>query len=270
MTITTNVPEQEVGERSKIRAVALPSEHGGWSLTLEPALLGLIVGWSWHGLAIGCAGMLGFLVRTPMKIVMVDMRRKRWFDRTSLALRVTLFELTLLVGLVGLGTIGANQKLWIPLLLALPLFAIELYFDMRSKSRRLLPELCGTIGIGALAASIALAGGTDMKLSLGLWAVVAARALAAIVYVRTQVFRRRNKSPKILHSDIAQVVALLGIVVAFYSGLTVFACVLIILFLGIFNIVALRRPAPPAKFVGIQQMVFGFIVIIGTAIAVLN
>jgi hypothetical protein len=31
------------GERSRLRSVALPSEHGGWGLTLEPAVLGLLV-----------------------------------------------------------------------------------------------------------------------------------------------------------------------------------------------------------------------------------
>lgn len=33
------------GERSTLRAVAIPTEHGGWSLTLEPVLLGLLVAW---------------------------------------------------------------------------------------------------------------------------------------------------------------------------------------------------------------------------------
>ena len=31
------------GSRSPLRGGALPTEHGGWSLTAEPALLGLLV-----------------------------------------------------------------------------------------------------------------------------------------------------------------------------------------------------------------------------------
>jgi hypothetical protein len=31
------------------RMVAVPSEHGGWGLTFEPVLLGLIVNPSWAG-----------------------------------------------------------------------------------------------------------------------------------------------------------------------------------------------------------------------------
>ena len=34
--------EREVGELVGWRAVAMPSEHGGWGLTLEPVLLGLL------------------------------------------------------------------------------------------------------------------------------------------------------------------------------------------------------------------------------------
>jgi hypothetical protein len=52
------------GERSTLRAVAVPTEHGGWSLTLEPVLLGLMVAWSWPGLSLGVAAMLAFLART--------------------------------------------------------------------------------------------------------------------------------------------------------------------------------------------------------------
>lgn len=256
--------------KSSIRSVALPSEHGGWSLTLEPIVLGLIVAWSWRGLAIGVAGLIAFVVRTPLKIVLVDWWRKRWLNRTSVALRVTIVELSLLAILVALGTIGADQRLWLPLIVALPLFSVQLFFDMRSKSRRLLPELAGTVGIGSLVAVIVLVGGASIEVAVGLWAVVGARAIAAIPYVRVQVFRRRGKVVQNWHSDLAQVFATISIVVAWYSGVTVFACVVIIVLVTIFNIVAIRRPAQPAKIVGIQQMFFGIAVVIGSAIAVLN
>jgi hypothetical protein len=47
--------------------VAIPSEHGGWGLTFEPVLLGLLVEPSWPGVAIGAAALTAFLVRTPLK-----------------------------------------------------------------------------------------------------------------------------------------------------------------------------------------------------------
>lgn len=266
-TLETDV---SASARSTIRAVAMPTEHGGWSLTLEPAILGLIVAWSWRGFALGVAGMIAFLVRTPLKIVLVDWWRKRWLHRTNVALQVAVVELTLLIVFVGLGTVGADQRLWIPVIFAVPLIGIELWFDMRSKSRRLLPELAGTVGIGALAATIALANGTSMKISLGLWAVIAARAVAAIPYVRTQILRRKGKIVQLWHSDLAQVVSIVSVLVSLYAGLTVGICVAIISFVAAFNLTAVRFPTPPTKVIGIQQMFIGIGVVVGTGIAVLN
>ena len=56
----------------------MPDEHGGWGLTAEPALLGLLVAPSWAGAALGIAAFLAFLVRTPLKLVLVDRWRGRW------------------------------------------------------------------------------------------------------------------------------------------------------------------------------------------------
>jgi hypothetical protein len=36
--LTATHVERGVGERAGWRAVAMPSEHGGWGLTLEPAM----------------------------------------------------------------------------------------------------------------------------------------------------------------------------------------------------------------------------------------
>ncbi|WP_426574944.1 hypothetical protein [Aquihabitans sp. McL0605] len=36
-------PSGAAAPRSPLRAVALPAEHGGWGLTLEPGLLGLLI-----------------------------------------------------------------------------------------------------------------------------------------------------------------------------------------------------------------------------------
>ena len=52
--------------RSPLRAVAMPSEHGGWGLTTEPGLLGLLVEPSLAGAALAVAALLLFLVRQPV------------------------------------------------------------------------------------------------------------------------------------------------------------------------------------------------------------
>jgi len=257
------------GERSTLRAVAMPVEHGGWSLTLEPALLGLLVAWSWPGLALGLAAMLAFLARTPLKLVLVDRWRGRWLDRTSVAARVATVEVLVLVALVVVAGLGADELFWLPLLAAAPLVAIELWFDMRSRSRRLLPELAGTVGIGSVAAAIALADGAETSMALGLWVVVAARGAAAIPYARTQVFRTRGRPYHLWHSDLAQALAVVAVVVAWFADAVPLAAAIAIIAVAAFNLGAVRAAPRPAKVIGLQQMFFGVAVVVVTAVAVL-
>jgi hypothetical protein len=259
----------EVYERSSWRAVALPSEHGGWSLTAEPAVLALIVAFSWSGLALAVAAMLAFVARTPLKLVLVDRWRHRWIDRSRLALRIFIVESVLLVALAVAAVVGSDHRFWVPLAIAAPLVALELWYDMRSRSRRLIPEIAGTIGIGSIAAAVALAGGESNLISYGLWCVVAARSVAAIVYVRCQILRSHSRPAPRWHSDAGQIAALAAVTIGWSLDAVPLAAVFAVGALGIFNAVGLNRPPPPAVVIGLQQMVFGLIVVAVTAIAVL-
>lgn len=254
-------------DRSTLRAVAMPTEHGGWSLTLEPVVLGLLVAWSWAGLALGAAAMLAFLARTPLKLVLVDRFRGRWLARTTVAARVALVELLALAALVTVAALTADGRFWLPLLAAGPLVAIELWFDMRSRSRRLLPELAGTVGIGSAAAAVALAGGSEPVVSYGLWIVVAARAVAAIPYARAQVFRGRGRPHRLWHSDVAQAVAVVAVVCGWIVDAVPAAAVIAIAVVAAFNAGAVRLPPRPAKTIGVQQMLFGIAVVVVTAVS---
>lgn len=264
-------PDEEVShpDRSVLRAVAMPTEHGGWSLTLEPVLLGLLVAWSWSGLALGAAAMVAFLVRTPLKLVLVDRWRGRWLRRTTVAARVAAVELLVLAALALAAALGADARFWWPLLAALPLVTIELWFDMHSRSRRLLPELAGTVGIGSVAAAIALADGAAASLALGLWVIVAARAAAAIPYARTQVFRTRGRPHQVWHSDLAQVLAVGAATAAWVAGAVPLVAAIAIAAVAVFNVGAVRTSPRPAKVIGVQQMLFGIAVVVTTALVVL-
>ena len=72
---------------------------------------------------------------------------------------------------------------------------------MHSRSRRLVPEFCGAVGIAAVAASVALAGGANTRIAVGLWLVLAARSLASIPFVRVQIARLRHGSGPVTVSD---------------------------------------------------------------------
>jgi hypothetical protein len=178
-------------QRSPLRTVALPSEHGGWGLTLEPVLLGLLVAHSVSALCIGLAAVLAFLARTPLKLAVVDARRGRTLERTRMARKVAAAELAVLAVLVVIAFLTATPGFWWPIFGIAPLLLVELSYDIRSRSRRLIPELAGAVGIAGVAAMMALAGGLDTAVALGLWAVLAGRAIAAIPTIRSQVLAAR-------------------------------------------------------------------------------
>jgi hypothetical protein len=262
-------PIQGGRSRSTLRTVAVPSEHGGWSLTAEPVLLGLVVAWSWAGLALGLAAVLAFVARTPLKVLLVDRWRRRWLDRSRMAARVVAVEVAALLVLVVLAARAGAASFWVPLALAAPLVAVELWFDMRSRSRRMIPELAGTIGMGSVAAAIALAGGADAALAAGLWCVIAARSAAAIPYVRTQLARGRAQAVRLWHSDLAQLLALLSVLVAWVADALPVGPVVVIAAAGALNAVAVRLPPSRAGVIGIQQTFVGLAVVGVTAATVL-
>jgi len=256
-------------ERPAWRAVALPSEHGGWALTLEPAVLGLLVAPSKAGAALGLAALVAFVARTPLKVVLVDRWRHRWLPRSRTAARIASVELLLLGVLVIAAGRWTGWSWLVPVGLALPLVAIELWFDMHSRGRRLLPELCGAVGISSVVAVVAVAGGDSARLAAGLWLVVAARAVASIPFVRVQISRLRHGAGSTTTSDAAQLVgvAIAGTAVLVEHRLAVGLGAVAVLALA--QVVWVRRPPLAAKLLGLRQMALGLALVALTAAGVL-
>ena len=268
-SMPTETGPPAAGERSTLVAVAVPTEHGGWSLTLEPALLGLLVAPSWSGVALGAAALVAFVARTPLKYALVDRRRHRRLARTALAEKVATLELVVLAGLVAVAAVTAHGDFWIPIAIALPLVAVELWFDVRSRSRRLLPELAGTIGVGGVTAAIVLADGGEPALAAALWCVVAARAVASIPFVRLQLCRFKQQPHRRLTSDAAQGAAVVVAVGGVALDASVVGGLVAIVMLGILQVWAARRPPPAAPVLGAQQVVAGLTVVLITALGAL-
>ncbi|MFN3256416.1 MAG: YwiC-like family protein [Ilumatobacter sp.] len=257
-------------ERSPWRAVAVPSEHGGWGLTLEPVLLGLLVAFSWSGLAIGAAAFVAFLVRTPLKLVVVDRRRHRSLPRTRLATRIAAIELAAL-GLLGLSALWAAGATWlVPVAVAVPLVAVELWFDIRSRGRRLIPELAGACGITAVAAAIIVADDGSWRLAIAAWMVLAARAIASIPYVRAQIVRTRRGSSPLATTILFQLAgAAVGFAAIAVDNRALAGAVAVAALATAQTIALQREHIPPVKVIGLRQMAAGFAVVAATAVGVL-
>ncbi len=248
-------------------AVAVPSEHGGWAFTLEPVLLGLLVAYSWRGVLLGLIALLGFLLRTPLKTVMVDRRRHRILPRTIIARNVATIEAVTLIGLLGVVFVGPTHRFVVPLLMAVPLVAIEFWYDIRSRSRRLVPELAGTVGIGSVATAVALIGGASASVAAGLWLVIAARSVAAVIFVRVQLRRAKQQPYKRAGAHTGQALAVLAVTVGAVVGLVPWAAWGSIVVLAIVHSWLVRRPPSAIPVIGAQQVVLGLFVVLTAGLA---
>jgi hypothetical protein len=248
--------------------VALPSEHGGWGLTLEPGILGLAVAPGAAGLCLGAAAMVAFLARTPLKVALVDRHRGRALPRTALARQVAAIELTLLAALVAAALALADSPFWVPAAVAAPLVLLELWFDVRSRSRRLVPELAGAIGVCSVASMIVLADDGSARLATAVWVVLAARVVTSIPHVRLQVARLHGRpmSPTlaIVADGIALVIAALAYVVddQVLAGAAAVAAVVLA------QRVMARGPVRRAAVLGARQVAFGLGVVAATALGI--
>jgi hypothetical protein len=254
-------------QRPRLRSVAVPTEHGGWGLTAEPVVLGLAVAPSIAGVCLGAAAVLAFLARTPLRIVLVDRHRNRDLDRTRLARRVMLVEVAAIVALVAAAAVTASGSFWWPAAIAAPLVATELWFDTRSRSRRLVPEMTGTYGICSVAAMILLSAGRPPTEAVATWLILAGRATTAIPHVRAQIARLHHRpwsSKGLVVADLAAV-AVASAAAATDPAVAAGAVAVV----GAVAIQRMTAATPvPAKVIGIRQTVLGLAVVAATVLGI--
>lgn len=199
--------------RVRVRPVALPTEHGGWGLTLEPAALGLLVAPTAAGALLALAALCAFLARHPLKIVAGDRRRARRFPRTALAEKFALlYSAASAASFAAAVFLAHDRRFLYAFAAAVPLAAVQLFFDLAGRSRRLLPELAGSVAMASLAACIALAAGWPAAQALALWAALSSRFLPSILYVRAALTRLHGKRVAALPPLAAHVAALACVV----------------------------------------------------------
>ena len=164
----------------------MPAEHGGWGFLLEPVVLGLILAPSASGWCIGGAALAAFLVRHPLKLALMDRRRGAWYPRTGLAVRFALGYAGGALLLAGAAWGLARAPFWPALVLGAPAGLVALGYDARGRSREALPEAAGAVALGASVSAIALAGGLPSGVAYGAWALLALRAIPAVLFVRAR------------------------------------------------------------------------------------
>ncbi len=253
--------------RLSLKRIVLPIEHGGWAFLVEPILLGLLVAFSAAGLVIGVAALAGFLARQPLRLFVMDRRRGKRYPRTALAERA--FAACALVGALALaaGAWLSPHAFLLPLGLAAPLAALSLALDLGRRTREAAAELSGALALGSTAAAIALAGGWGTGPALALWAILAARTLPTVLYVRARLRLDRGEAAGTAGAIAAHAVAVALVAGLASRGLAPWMAA------GAMTLLALRaahglsplRPALRTAWLGISELAFGLVTVLATA-----
>jgi hypothetical protein len=236
----------------KLRPLALPFEHGAWGFLLEPVAAGLLVAPSVAGLLIAIAAVAVFLARHPLRLAARDLMQDKRYPRTTICLLLALAYASVAAAAFAGAFVLAGGAPLIPLIAVLPLAAIQFTLDVRNQGRALGAELAGAVAAGATATAIVIAAAEPPALAVALWALLAARAVASILYVRCSL---RSEPRAIMLAAHAAAVAL---AIALFPVVSIgaVAAMLVLLFR------ALPVPASSARQLGMRELGYGALVVL--------
>ena len=235
------------------RPLALPPEHGGWGLLLEPIALGLLVAPSAAGVLLGCAAVAAFLVRHPLRVAVRDRFHGKRHPRTTACQQLAAGYMVIAVSTLVAGGVLAGPAALLPCLAAAPLAATQFLYDVRNEGRKLYPQIAGGVALAMSAAAIAIAGGQPHIVAFALWLLMAIRSAGAVVHVRATLRRRGHWS--------AVAVGFLGVGVAAalwrMTGTPAVSIITMLLLLIRTIIPTFRVNALSAKTAGLIEIAYG-------------
>lgn len=248
----------------RLGQVAFPTEHGSWGFLLEPILAGLAIAFSPGGAWVSVMVIGAFLIRQPLRIILIDRLGGRRLPQTPYAVRFALFYLAIFaVGLIGsVSTLSSSA--FIPFALILPFAVYQIYCDATRKSRQLFAELIGSAAIASSIAVIALAKGWSEPQAFSLWAILAARSVASILYVRNRLNLEKGKPSSQLVPIAAHLAALALVLTLAVYGLgpylvaVIFAVLLARCTIGLSS----YRKKVKAMKIGIGEVIYGLLTVI--------
>lgn len=263
----SGIDEKSAGRSVSFKSVALPAEHGSWSLVSEPIVLGLLIAPTWAGLALVVAAFFIFLFNRPFKVFWTDYRRGRFYERTALARRYTvIYGAVALAATIAAFALGGWQP-FVPFLLAAPLLLIFMIYDQRP-GRHWQAELTAPVAFAALVMSVALAGGYSWIVSFALWGFMSARAVPAVIFVRARLRLDKGKPFSPWGTIIAHVVAVALVALLVAPGwlpMTAALAAVILLGRAVWGLSAYRWRSS-VKALGFLETGFGLLAVLLVAI----
>ena len=192
-----------MGEAVKRYKVIFPSEHGSWSMTLVPFLIGVGTGavatvgpFAALGAGLCLLAVLAiFLARQPVSLWLRIWRGRGRRSDLSTA-RFWTLALLAMAALAGAGLLALGR--WPVLWLAAPaagVLGLTLALTIWRGPRQLSTELIGVIGLAltAPAAYVSVAGRFDATAWL-VWAITAGHNAISVLYVRLRIDDRHGRA----------------------------------------------------------------------------
>lgn len=229
------------------RPLALPVEHGGWGILLEPLALAMLIAPSRAGALVGVAAFFGFLARHPLKLAMQDLVRGHAFARTMWCWIFAGWYGVLATYSVALAVWQSHIEILAPFAVVAPLAIVMLVQDARRKGRSLGPEIAGAIAMSSTAASIGIASGLSYPAAFTLMALIAARSIPTIFFVHALLGRANAMFAMSLHA----LAVAYGIYIGTAGAIVAFAMLFCRAAWG------LTHPAPRAKVIGWREIAWG-------------
>ena len=250
--------------KTRLKGIALPNEHGAWGMLFEPIVAATAIAFSISALWISLAVIAAFLIRQPLKVMLMGMVAKRSTPQAAAASKY-LYIYASIFAVAAAGTLAfAPTVRYIPLIIAGPLAAVPVYYDAIGKSRNLAPELAGSVAITSSAAVIALAGGWTPAAALALWAILLVRWVPSIMYVRNRLLLEKGKPSRFgVPVVLAGAAFVLTGLLAFYElSPRILVVMMGVLFARTLVGLSKYRRRLKAKQIGVLEVIFGTVTVI--------
>ena len=171
--------------RVALRPLAIPNEHGGWGILLEPVVLALAVAPSAAGLALALALVGAFFLRHPLRLVARDLMLGKRYPRTIACTKLAVAYGGAALALFAMAVAMTSVAIAVPLLIVSPFLAVQFFYDVRNRGRELTPELCGAMTAAAGGAACVMAGRGVISMALLIAIVALCRSVPSVLYVRS-------------------------------------------------------------------------------------
>lgn len=224
-TASASPARREGAERFEIER---PKEHGAYAMLAVPLVTAFVIGgFTWIGLAVAAASVLGFIAHEP--IMIATGRRGPRALREAPRARVRAMALLTAASLLGLPAMMLGSlPVRLALFVCLPVAAACFVLAANGKQRSLATQLWSSLGLVLPSLVVMLAASMELERALqisGAWLVAQSGSLVAVRSVIAK--HKKNTQGRVpLTNDLLQLAFTLAALIGIFSGYTPFLCVL--------------------------------------------